>query len=110
MQLELALNAPQPADLDDVARLAGWLYSAGDRWVRAAEISAALGLGDREIRHLSTSSSGMIVSSPGSPGYKHVRHCDPEEIAAVTSRLEHQANAMGDRARQIRLAFHHSAS
>jgi hypothetical protein len=109
MQLELPLHAPPPADLADVARLAGWLYQAGDAWLSAKAISAALGISDREIRHLAASSSGLIVSSPGSPGYKHVRHCDPEEITAVAGRLEAQAKAMGDRARAIRLAFHRAA-
>lgn len=106
MQLELALHAPPPADLADVARLTGWLYEAGDRWVPAREITAQLGLTDRTIRHLAASSSGLVVSSPGAPGYKHVRHCDPEEIATITTRLEHQARLMGDRARAIRAAFH----
>lgn len=110
MQLELPLHTPPPADLADVARLAGWLYQAGDAWLSAKTISAALGISDREIRHLATSSGGQIVSSPGSPGYKHVRHCDPEEVAAVTGRLEAQAKAMGARAREIRLAFHRAAS
>jgi hypothetical protein len=110
MQLELSLDAPAPAELADVARLAGWLYQAGDRWLSARDISAALELSDRQIRHLAASSGGLIVSSPGSPGYKHVRHCDPEEIKTITSRLEHQAKLMGDRARSIRSAFHHSAA
>ena len=73
MQLELALHAPPPPDLEEVARLAGWLHGAGDRWIKASEISAALTITDRQIRHLATSSGGIIVSSPGSPGYKHVR-------------------------------------
>lgn len=110
MQLELALAAPCPPDLEDVARFAGWLYSAGDRWVKAAEVSSALAISDRQVRHLAASSAGLIVSSPGSPGYKHIRHCDPEEVAIITARLEHQATAMGDRARQIRRAFHRSAA
>lgn len=110
MQLELSLNAPTPADLADVAHLASWLYTSGDRWINAKEISASLGLTDRQIRHLATSSGGIIVSSPGSPGYKHVRHCDPEEIKTITSRLEHQAKLMAQRACSIRSAFHHSAA
>lgn len=110
MQLELALASPMPADLEDVARFAGWLYAEGDRWVKASEVSVALSISDRQVRHLATSSAGLIVSSPGSPGYKHIRHCDPEEIVSITSRLEHQATAMGNRARQIRNAFHRSVS
>lgn len=105
MQLELDLRAPAPPDLAEVARLAGWLYSAGDRWVNARDISRSLGLSDRQIRNLAAASGGIVVSSPGSPGYKHVRHCDPEEINAITGRLEHQAKLMGNRALEIRRAF-----
>lgn len=110
MQLEMSFDAPAPADLADVARIVGWLYAAGDRWVPAREIATSLDLSDRQIRHLAASSHGLIVSSPGSPGYKHVRHCDPDEVVAITGRLEHQAKLMGDRAREIRLAFHRAAS
>ncbi len=109
MQLELPLHAPPPPDLEEVARLAGWLFAEGDRWVKASEISAALAISDRLIRHLAASSGGIIVSGPGSPGYKHVRHCDPDEVHTVTGRLEHQANLMGLRAREIRQAFHRAA-
>jgi hypothetical protein len=110
MQLELSLNAPTQADLADVAHLASWLYTSGDRWIGAKEISASLGLGERQIRNLAASSGGIIVSSPGSPGYKHVKHCDGEEIKSITARLEHQAKLMAQRAGAIRSAFHHSAA
>jgi hypothetical protein len=109
MQLELDLRAPAPPDLAEVARLAGWLYDAGDRWINAREISRSLGLADRQIRLLAAASGGIVVSSPGSPGYKHVRHCDPEEIRAIAGRLEHQALLMGKRASEIRRAFHQAA-
>lgn len=110
MQLELSLDAPTPADLADVARLASWLYQSGDRWIPSKEITDALDLTERQIRNLASSSAGIIVSSPGSPGYKHVRHCDPEEIKTITARLEHQAKLMGQRAGAIRSAFHNSAA
>ena len=108
-QLELDFRVPPPPDLEEVARLSGWLYEQGDRWCLAREIATALGLSDRQIRHLAAASGGLVVSSPGSPGYKHVLHCDPEEIHAITARLEHQAKLMGDRARDIRRAFHRAA-
>ena len=109
MQLELSLDAPAPADQADVARLVAWLYEAGDQWVKASRISDALGISDREVRHLAASSGGLIVSSPGSPGYKHVKHCDPEEIQAIAGRLEHQAKLMAQRAGAIRKALHSAA-
>lgn len=110
MQLELSLQAPTPADLAEVAGLASWLYAAGDRWVPAREIAAELHLNERKIRHLAASSGGLIVSGPGCPGYKHSRHCDPEEIAAVQSRLLHQARLMADRASEIAREFHRAAA
>lgn len=104
MQLELSLHAPAPAEQADVRRFAEWLYAAGDKWLPARDICAALELTARQVRHLAASSDGLIVSSPGSPGYKHVRHCDPEEIKAITSGLEHQAKLMATRASAIRRA------
>jgi hypothetical protein len=109
MQLELNLRAPATPDLEEVARLANWLYESGDAWINARDITRSLGISDRQIRNLAAASGGIVVSSPGSPGYKHVRHCDPEEIKAITSRLEHQAKLMGKRATEIRRAFHQGA-
>ena len=105
MQLELGFRAPE-TDLQEVAHLAAWLYEIGDSWTTAREISAALNLKDRQIRQLAASSGGLIVSGPGCPGYKHIRHCDGEEIATVTARLRHQAKLMADRAGQITSQFH----
>lgn len=110
MQLEFSLHAPEPAELADVAALACWLYNSGDRWISAKEITESLGITDRQIRNIAAGSGGIIVSSPGSPGYKHVRHCDPEEIKSITSRLEHQAKLMAQRACSIRSAFHRAAA
>jgi hypothetical protein len=107
MQLELPLYEPS-RDLEEVARFVAWLYQAGDQWLVASKISAALGFTDRKIRQLAADSRGMVVSGPGCPGYKHVRHCDPEEIATVTARIERQAKAMGERACDIRRQFHRS--
>ena len=106
MQLELSFRAPEQPDLEDVARLARWLYEAGSAWTTAKQITAALGLADRQIRHLASASGGVIISGPGCPGYKHARNCDPEEIATVAARLEHQAKLMATRAGQIRRNFH----
>jgi hypothetical protein len=109
MQLDLPLFVPIPAEVEEVAAFARWLYDAGDRWVPAREITAALDLSDRQIRHLAASSGGIVVSAPGCPGYKHIRHCDPEEVRAVASRLQHQAKLMADRAGDI-LSQHHRCS
>lgn len=107
MQLELSLQAPE-RDLEGVALLCAWLYHAGDTWTTASNIGKALDLSERQIRHLAASSSGMIVSGPGCPGYKHIRHCDGEEVGTVTNRLRHQAKLMTDRAGDITREFHRS--
>lgn len=109
MQLELSFNGHTKADQDEVARLTRWLYTSGDRWVPAKEILETLGFSDRKVRILAAASRGYIVSSPGSPGYKHVKHCDPEEVRTTTGRLDHQAKLMSQRACEIRTAFHSAA-
>lgn len=109
MQLEFPLQAPESPDAQDVATLSRWLYEAGDSWHTARSISAALDLSDRQIRHLAASSGGLIVSGPGCPGYRHARHCDPEEIQAVCARLMSQAKIMSDRAGTIRACYHRLA-
>ena len=106
MQLELTLSAPADPELEEVARLTRYLYEAGDRWVKARQIAAALGVDDRKVRSLASASRGEVVSGPGCPGYKHVRHCDPEEVARVTAQLTRQAKLMADRAGEIRRRFH----
>lgn len=105
MQLELPLKDPQ-IDLEQVARLAAWLYRAGDEWIPARRITELLGLTDRQIRQFAAASRGRIVSGPGAPGYKHVRHCDQEEVSQVTGMIERQARSMAQRALEIRRAFH----
>jgi hypothetical protein len=105
MQLELPLYEPS-RDLEDVARFVGWLYQAGDQWIVATHITAALGFTDRKIRQLAADSRGLVVSGPGCPGYKHIRHCDQEEVATVTARIERQAKSMAARACDIRRQFH----
>ena len=112
MQQQLALPLPpetKPA-ADDVARLTSHLYALGDTWTSASSLSRSLGYSDRHIRALASASHGMILSGPGCPGYKHIRHSDPEEVSAVTARLEHQARLMSLRAGTLRRAWHAAAA
>ena len=112
MMQQLALPLPTEATTaaDDVACLVSHLYSLGDTWTSAADLSRALGFSDRQIRALASASAGLILSGPGCRGYKHIRHSDPEEVAQVTSRLEHQARLMSLRAGTIRRAWHAAAA
>ena len=79
-------------------------------WHTARQIADSLNLDDRRIRDLASHSNGMIVSAPGSPGYKHVYNCSGKEVAQIAGRLQEQAKKMSERAGQIRTQFHKSAS
>lgn len=110
MQLDLQFTrskGPTTSE-DEVAGLL--IYLRGKGWTRATQIAADLGLKDRKIRALAAASAGLIVSGPGSPGYKHVQDCTPEEISAAVSTLEHQAKLMATRAGKIRAQWHRAAN
>jgi hypothetical protein len=72
----------------------------------AATLSAALGLSDRKIRQLAEAADGLIVSGPGSPGYCHLYHCDPETIGHITQTQISQAKHMIRRAFRTRRRAH----
>jgi len=67
----------------------------------ARQITAILGMSDREIRQAAEQADGLVVSGPGSPGYCHIRHCPPEKLAHIANTLRSQARIM--LARSIRL-------
>jgi len=107
-QLDLDFNAtPQTSDID-LDRLTSWLYARGDNWSTAKIITAELGFTDRNVRALASASNGQILSGPGCPGYKHIRHSDPEEVAQVVARLRHQAHAMDQRCSAVLRAWHNA--
>ena len=79
-------------------------------WTTAREIGQALQMTDRRVRELASNSNGLIVSSPGSPGYKHVYMCTGKEVARIANGLQAQAKLMSERAGQIRAQFHRTAT
>ena len=109
MQLELPFRERTQADLEDIARLAAYLYSRGSEWTTAKIIGEDLGIRERRVRELAAESGGLLVSGPGAPGYKHCRHCTPDEIREVTARLLGQAKLMAARASEIARQFHRTA-
>ena len=102
--MQLSLNFPREPkpknSSQELNALLAWLRGK-DAWTTAKIISEALGFSDRKIRALASESAGFILSGPGCPGYKH--------ILDATSKLEHQAKAMAERAGQIRSAYHKAA-
>lgn len=97
---------PATAPVGDVERLLAHL-SANPGFHTAKVLAAALGLTDRQIRNLAELSDGLIVSGPGSPGYCHLYHCDPETIGHIADTLRSQARRMLQRSIRIRKRAHH---
>ena len=104
-QLDLPLADRATPEQAEAARLAAYLFGRVG-WSTAAQITAALALTDRRIRRLASIAGDLIVSGPGCPGYKHLRRCNPDELAEAAARLEHQAALMSRRAGRMRAAAH----
>lgn len=101
-QLAFDFNRPiAPADLGEVERLLAWL-SAHPGFHTAKTISTALGLTDRQIRQSAEAADGLIISGPGSPGYCHLYHCDPQTIGHIADTLRSQARRMLSRSIRMR--------
>jgi len=79
----------------EVESLCSFLHQRGAEWTTAKEIHEALGFNDRKVRVLKSHSRNRIVSGPGCPGYKHVRHCTVDEINEAAARRLSQIRAMG---------------
>jgi len=103
MQLSLQLADSAPGD--ELATLCNFLLNRPD-WTKAKTITNSLNYSDRQIRALASRSGGLIVSGPGSPGYKHVSRCTGEEVNRICEKLQAQAKLMSSRAGDIRAAFH----
>jgi len=96
---------PAPAEIGEVEALLVWL-SSHPGFHTAKDITAALGLKDRKIRQLAEAADGLIVSGPGSPGYCHLYHCDPDTIGHIADTLRSQARNMLRRSIRIRVRAH----
>jgi hypothetical protein len=96
---------PAPAPVGEVETLLAHLSSTPG-FHTAKQLSSALGLSDRKIRQLAEAADGLIVSGPGSPGYCHLYHCDPETIGHITATQISQARQMIRRALRTRNRAH----
>lgn len=86
------------------------LLDAHKDWMTATEACRAAGRPEnddqkRYIRQLA-SASKLILSGPGSPGYKHLAHCTPEEIRHFTNAGIAQGKQMVKRAVRLRRSAH----
>lgn len=104
-QLDLFARRDRSAEPEHVVRLEAMLAEFG-RWLTAEELSQlAPDWTDRKVRALA-SASDCIVSWPGSPGYKHLRHCTVEEFARFEQATQSQIARMDERLRRARRAYH----
>lgn len=80
-----AKTAPGVADLE--------AFLQGKGWQERAEISAATGWNERHIRKLAAASD-LVVSYPGSPGYKLLADCTVDEYDRYRLARRSQARDM----------------
>jgi hypothetical protein len=92
-QLDLFAPRPAPVPAGEIDRLLAFL-AGRTGWTTAKEISAAIGLTDRQIRQLARDHRGSILSGPGSPGYKLIADATLDEINHTADRLRSQAREM----------------
>ena len=109
-QAQLDLFTPRPAAVvppGEIDRLLVFLAGRA-AWTTAKEITAALQLTDRQIRQLARDNRHLLLSGPGSPGYKLIADATLEEINHTADRLRSQAREMLKRAEETRRIFYHS--
>lgn len=92
-QLDLFAPRPAPVPAGEIDRLLAYLVTRSG-WTTAKEITADLGLTDRQIRQLARDHRGSILSGPGSPGYKLISAATLDEINHTADRLRSQAREM----------------
>ncbi len=105
---ELALKLPAPAVSEaDVAQLVAVLREAGD-WLTAKECAALMGDGvtDRAGRAIASAARPVVVSFPGSKGYKLWQLCTIAEVSHCIATFESQGSEMIKMAVLYRQAFH----
>lgn len=105
---ELGLTLPPPAiSAEEIERLVAILRDAGD-WMTAKEIAEKIGNGqtDRRVRRVASAARPVVVSFPGSKGYKLWQLCTVAEIDHCIAALESQGSDMIKGAVLYRQAYH----
>jgi hypothetical protein len=105
LELGLRIAGPDVSEAE-IAAMCGFLSGRG--WLRAAEIEAATGIGDRKMRVIAEHSDGRILSGQG--GYRLFDRTTPvEEADRAASWLESQGRKMLLRGASIRRRLHRYA-
>lgn len=92
---------------EDVERLVNVLNDATG-WLTAREIAALIGppANERSIRAAANAACPMVISYPGSPGYRLMSACTIEEINHCIAAFQSQGTEMLKRANLITRAYH----
>lgn len=104
-QQELDFTTPPSPAPGEVEILTAYL-AKNPGFHTARQLAQALAYTDRQIRQFAELSDGTIISGPGSPGYCHINHCDPETIGHIAETLRSQARRMISRSIRIRKRAH----
>lgn len=107
MKTELGLTIASPeVTPEELAAMVDFLRGKG--WLKAAEIEAAVAVGDRKMRSLAEYSEGQILS--GQQGYRLLDRSTPiEEVDRAATWLESQGKKMLLRGAAIRRRYHRYA-
>lgn len=120
-ELPLKLPSPEvsPEEVEQLLRVLEEVSSnppapePGERkrppgWFTAAELAARMGdcATDRSVRKIASAAGPVIVSFPGSPGYKLWSLCSVGEINHCIEAFESQGRDMIKRAVMYRQAYH----
>lgn len=92
-QAQLDLFAPPAPPDGEIERLCNFLATR-DGWTTAKEISQAIDLTDRQIRNLARHNRHLILSAPGTPGYKLIKKATLEEIERTAAKVRSQCREM----------------
>ena len=99
-------SAAAPHQLDAQCELVTTYLLDNPGFHTAKQLSIHLNLTDRQIRAAAQSSTGDIVSGPGSPGYCHTLHCPSQTLAHIADTLRSQARHMLSRSIRLRKRAH----
>ncbi|MDF3059404.1 MAG: hypothetical protein K0R17_3619 [Rariglobus sp.] len=106
---ELGFKIPTPPAFspEHVERLVKILEADGG-WLTASDIGGRAGPGmtERAIRAAASAACPQVISYPGSPGYKLMKFCTPDEIHHCVSAIQSQGTEMIKRANVINCAYH----
>ena len=93
---------------EEVQRLVSILRASGE-WMTRRELAAAFGgeeVADRKVRAIAEVARPVVVSFPGSPGYRHWDSCTVEEIHHCIETFESSGKKQFQAAHMYRRAYH----